>query len=63
LFEGHDVVGRAPAMARPRVHELTPPMKRVGSAVGLLGTIANRVRQRVLGELAREMRFVARPID
>ena len=62
LEREHVVARPALAVVRPGVHELAPPRQRVASAVGLFGLVADDVRQRVLGEFAREMRFVARPI-
>jgi len=49
-------------MVRPSVHKLAPARERVGSAVGLFGLVADDMRERMLGKLAREVRFISGPI-
>src|SRR5579859_4339520 len=62
-LERHNVRPRlALAMARPCVHQLAPPRQRVRSPIGLLGLVADDVSESMFGKLAREVRFVARPI-
>jgi hypothetical protein len=46
-------------MPRPSVHWLAPPRQRVGSPIGLLGLVADHMGERMFGQFAREVRFVA----
>jgi hypothetical protein len=53
----------AASRARPIDGKLASPRQRVRSAVGLFGLVADDMGERMFGELAREMGFVAGPIS
>src|SRR5271166_549705 len=62
-LEREDVLAScALAMPRPSVHKLPPPRQRVRPTVSLFGFVSDDVGKRMLGKLARETRFIARPI-
>ena len=50
------------AIARPSGHQFAASFKRVASPVCLFGLVADAVRERMLSELAREVRLVAGPV-
>ena len=47
---------------RPRLHERPPFFERVAPPVGPLRRVADDMGERGLGDLAREMGFVSRPV-
>ena len=49
----NNIAGGLLAVRRPRLHQLAPLLERVAAAVGLLGLIADHMRQRRLHDLAR----------
>ena len=51
------------APRRPSSHQRPALFQRVAAPIGLLGLVADHMRERRLGDLAREMRLIARPIS
>jgi hypothetical protein len=50
------------AIICPRLHQCAPLLQGIAAPVSLFDRVASRVRQRLLGDLAREARFLAAPI-
>jgi hypothetical protein len=55
-------LGAAVTIPGPGIHQLAPSPQGVRSPIGLLSFVANDVRERVFGKLAREICFVAGPV-
>lgn len=51
------------AIIRPCRHKFAPLFQRITAPISLLGLVADNVRESLLRQLAREVRFVAGPIS